>query len=184
MTDSHTHVVSFPMYPSCPAPVNQAREETAIEGTLGHVGHVALPSPAPGLLSGLFANGSPAVASTSTLESRSIADDLDKTPACRHCNTTDFVEDAGSISCQSCNAKQWLLGEDTILHPGFVDYSHEELSPEEIPVCSACQQLCDTQSLIGNWRCSQCDGQATSRFIQTQRWLAFAETIRRRSNRA
>jgi len=61
----------------------------------------------------------------------------------------------------------------------MIDYT----DPAEIPLCKACGDLCDRQTLKGTWKHSPCDEQARSRLERTRRILAVRDGILRREGR-
>ena len=59
-----------------------------------------------------------------------------------------------------------------------------EMSPEDIPTCSRCNDLCDVQTLDDRWHCSSCDpDEAKQRRETTRRWLATAKRLRNQNKR-
>ena len=55
-----------------------------------------------------------------------------------------------------------------------------ELSPEDIPTCPRCNDLCDVQTLDDRWHCTRCNpDEAEQRRKRTQHWLRTAERLRR-----
>ena len=54
----------------------------------------------------------------------------------------------------------------------------DEVDAGDVPVCATCGSHCDTESIMGTWRCSACDPGAESRRCNTERWLRAAAAIR------
>ena len=61
----------------------------------------------------------------------------------------------------------------------MIDY----MDPAEIPLCKACGDLCDRQTLKGTWHHSACDDHASGRLERTRRILALRDGILRREGR-
>jgi hypothetical protein len=59
-----------------------------------------------------------------------------------------------------------------------IDY----MRPEDVPACK-CGDLCDRETVKGEWRHSACDQQAKARIERTRRILALRDAILRREGR-
>jgi hypothetical protein len=59
-----------------------------------------------------------------------------------------------------------------------IDY----MRPEDVPAC-VCGDLCDRQTVKGDWLHSKCDPQSKARAARTRRVLELREKILRRDGR-
>lgn len=192
-----------PTCPLCPDATNVPcgscdklgkNEPQGHEGDKGHVQRIGA------LLSGLFGNAGPLTTEPSSKNpeppppvdppAESGTDSTNGKPppvvcVCQFCESTwrEDCENPQGIRCNDCGRLIWIDDGQSLLKVGWHDHDLGSMAPGDLPPCNDCGQLCDTQTLDGDWHCSRCIPEATHRRAHTAGLLRHARTVRQQTER-
>lgn len=183
MNDNHAPGTcpTDPTYPdvgNVPCENHVRHGENVGSGYIGHVGYIPEEST---LLSGLFVDEVPSMIPVVPFESRELRDATERCQTaldCGFCGSANLLDESTGLRCDDCGHLAWLDADGDLIRVHWHDHDIGSMAPDDLPTCSSCDDLCDTQTVDGRWRCSRCDPRATQRRKRTARLIQDAERIR------
>ncbi len=144
-----------------------------IAGDVGQIGDIDLMPSVPSLLKGLSCTKRVALVPSGATPSTALSRLKSLSGTCQECGSLDLRDDSFGIRCGACKCLCWVVGENSITRVDHADWLFAGEDMASIPTCGRCERFCDTETADGQWHCSECDSNATQRFIKTKRVLSI-----------
>lgn len=186
--DSDQPRQTCPTDPMCPNGANVPSQNPVNHGgqrSIGHVGHVGHVPTVPALFHGLFVDYVPPIAAPPLIENDvndAPDNDLNSTVDCGFCGSKNMRDDVLGLRCDACGHLVWIDVDGALRRVTWHDHDICSMAPGDLPECSTCGRLCDTQTCDESWHCSRCDVDADQRRQRTERLLRDADRIRRQNS--